>query len=175
MPERATVLNRSKKSAEAIVAARRRAEREGESNAMSLGNARHQKPGQPGRTVGGKGEARLKAVRDEAGLVRHVPEGSGRANLLEQVLERENLALAWRRVKSNRGSAGVDGLTIQATTEYLMYVILRPSNCVNMFSSQTLCRKSGQHQRSKNLLTQDRSPGRGMRACMHFPHRFYCC
>jgi len=60
MPERVTVLNRSKKSAEAIVAARRRAEREGESNAMSLGNARHQKSGQPGRTVGGKGEADLK-------------------------------------------------------------------------------------------------------------------
>jgi len=32
---------------------------------------------------------------------------------------RENLALAWKRVKSNRGSAGVDGLTIQATAEYL--------------------------------------------------------
>ena len=119
MPERATVLSRSKKSAEAIVATRRRAEREGESNAMSLGNARHQKSGQPGRTVGGKGEARPKAVRDEAGLARHEPEGSGRADLLEQVLARENLALAWKRVKSNRGSAGVDGLTIQATAEYL--------------------------------------------------------
>ncbi|HBE92005.1 MAG TPA: group II intron reverse transcriptase/maturase [Gammaproteobacteria bacterium] len=86
---------------------------------MSLGNARHQKSGQPGRTVGGKGEARPKAVRDEAGLARHEPEGSGRADLLEQVLARENLALAWKRVKSNRGSAGVDGLTIQATAEYL--------------------------------------------------------
>ena len=86
---------------------------------MSIGNARHQKPGQPGRTVGGKGEARPKAFRDEAGLVRHEPEGSGRADLLEQVLARENLALAWKRVKSNRGSAGVDGLTIQATAEYL--------------------------------------------------------
>ena len=119
MPERATVMSRSEKSAEAIVAARRRAEREGESNAMSLGNARHPKPGQPGRTVEGKGEARPKAFRDEAGLVRHEPEGSGRADLLEQVLARENLALAWKRVKSNRGSAGVDGLTIQATAEYL--------------------------------------------------------
>jgi group II intron reverse transcriptase/maturase len=86
---------------------------------MSLGNARHQKSGQPGRTVGGKGEARPKAVRDEAGRARHEPEGSGRADLLEQVLARENLALAWKRVKSNRGSAGVDGLTIQATAEYL--------------------------------------------------------
>ena len=86
---------------------------------MSLGHARHQKPGQPGRTVAGKGEACPKAVRDEAGPARLEPEGSGRDDLLGQVLARENLALAWKRVKSNRGSAGVDGLTIQATAEYL--------------------------------------------------------
>ena len=119
MPERATVMNRREKSAEVIVATRRRTEREGESTAMSLGTARHQKPGQPGRTAEGEGEARPEAFRDEAGPARHEPEGSGRADLLGQVLARENLALAWKRVKSNRGSAGVDGLTIQATAEYL--------------------------------------------------------
>ena len=86
---------------------------------MSLGNARHQKPGQPGRVVGGKGEARPEAIRDEAVLARSGEEGSGRADLLGQVLARENLVLAWKRVKANRGSAGVDGLTIQATVEYL--------------------------------------------------------
>jgi RNA-directed DNA polymerase len=32
--------------------------------------------------------------------------------LLEQILERENLAQAWDRVRSNKGAAGVDGLTI---------------------------------------------------------------
>lgn len=36
-----------------------------------------------------------------------------------QVLARENLVLAWRRVKANRGSAGVDGQTIPETAEYL--------------------------------------------------------
>jgi len=86
---------------------------------MSLGTARHQKLGQPGRTAEGEGEARPEAFRDEAGLARHVPEDSGRADLLGQVLARENLVLAWRRVKANRGSAGVDGLTIRATAEYL--------------------------------------------------------
>jgi RNA-directed DNA polymerase len=86
---------------------------------MSLGTARHQKSGQPGRTAGGEGEARPEASRDEAGLARQEPEGSGRVDLLEQALARGNLALAWRRVKANRGSAGVDGLTIQATAEYL--------------------------------------------------------
>ena len=119
MPERATVMNRREKSAEVIVATRRRTEREGESTAMSLGTARHQKLGQPGRTAEGEGEARPEAFRDEAGPARHEPEGSGRADLLGQVLARENLALAWKRVKSNRGSAGVDGLTIQTTAEYL--------------------------------------------------------
>ena len=39
MPERATVMSRSEKSAEAIVAARRRAEREGELEDMSLDHA----------------------------------------------------------------------------------------------------------------------------------------
>ncbi len=29
------------------------------------------------------------------------------------------MVLAWKRVKANRGSAGVDGLTIDATVEYL--------------------------------------------------------
>ena len=39
--------------------------------------------------------------------------------MLVQALAKENLALAWKRVKANRGSAGVDGLTIRATAEYL--------------------------------------------------------
>jgi RNA-directed DNA polymerase len=86
---------------------------------MLLGTARHQKPGQPGRTAEGQGEAQPEAFRDEAGLARHEPEGSGRVDLLGQALARGNLALAWRRVKANRGSAGVDGLTVQATAEYL--------------------------------------------------------
>ena len=103
MPERATVMNRSEKSAEVIVAARRRTEREGESTAMSLGTARHQKPGQPGRTAEGEGEARPEAFRDEAGLARHESEGSGRADLLGQVLARGNLVAAWKRVNPNIG------------------------------------------------------------------------
>jgi hypothetical protein len=39
--------------------------------------------------------------------------------LLRQALARENLVLAWKRVKANRGSAGVDGLSIDDTAEYL--------------------------------------------------------
>ena len=38
---------------------------------------------------------------------------------LETVLERSNLQAAWLAVKSNRGSAGVDGLSISQTAQHL--------------------------------------------------------
>lgn len=85
---------------------------------MSLGGATHQKPGQPGRTERGQGEALLGIGRDEAPLARQESEGLGR-DLLTQVLARENLVAAWKRVKANRGSAGVDGRTVEETGEYL--------------------------------------------------------
>lgn len=43
----------------------------------------------------------------------------GRADLLQQVLSRENMVEAWKRVKANKGSAGADGLTIEQTVEHL--------------------------------------------------------
>jgi group II intron reverse transcriptase/maturase len=86
---------------------------------MSLGSARHQKPGQPGRTDGGRGEAEPEAGRDEARLARCDQEGLGRDDLLTRALARGNLVMAWKRVKANRGSAGVDGLTVRETAEYL--------------------------------------------------------
>jgi RNA-directed DNA polymerase len=39
--------------------------------------------------------------------------------LMEEVCERENLKEALRRVKANKGSAGVDGMTIGGITDYL--------------------------------------------------------
>ena len=38
--------------------------------------------------------------------------------LLEQILASENLQLAWKRVKQNKGAAGVDGLTIDHYLEW---------------------------------------------------------
>jgi RNA-directed DNA polymerase len=40
-------------------------------------------------------------------------------SLLEEVCERENLEGAWHRVRSNQGSPGVDGRTIDETRDYL--------------------------------------------------------
>jgi RNA-directed DNA polymerase len=48
------------------------------------------------------------------------PESPASTNrLMEEVCERENLIEALRRVKANKGSAGVDGMTVGALTDYL--------------------------------------------------------
>ena len=90
---------------------------------MSLGEARHQKPGKPqggsGRTGARRGEAAPEAVSDEVTLARHAQTHWGADDLLGQALARENLVRAWKRVKTNKGSAGVDGRTVLETGEYL--------------------------------------------------------
>ena len=50
---------------------------------------------------------------------RGIADGCGASGLLERALARENMVAAWRRVKTNKGSAGVDGRTVQDTAEYL--------------------------------------------------------
>jgi len=86
---------------------------------MTLGNAPHQKPEQSGRTEGSAGEARTATGRDEARPAGQRREGLGRDDLLQQAVSRENMVEAWKHVKANKGSAGVDGLTIEQTVEHL--------------------------------------------------------
>ena len=86
---------------------------------MTLERARHQQPGRPGRVDDGEGEAQAIATRGEARSADHQLESSGREDLLKQALSRENMVAAWKHVKANKGSAGVDGLTIEQTIEYL--------------------------------------------------------
>ncbi|CAM6677037.1 hypothetical protein ACSTA1_005039 [Escherichia coli] len=69
--------------------------------------------------MGSEGEVRAVSSRDEALSASYDPEGLGRADLLQQVLSRENMVEAWKRVKANKGSAGADGLTIEQTVEHL--------------------------------------------------------
>ena len=86
---------------------------------MSLGRAVHQEPAQAGRNERRRGEAEPEALRDEARTARHATGGSGRDGLLSQALARANLVMAWKRVKANRGSAGVDGKSIAETADSL--------------------------------------------------------
>ena len=44
---------------------------------------------------------------------------AGTCRLMEEVCERENLKAALRQVKANKGSAGVDGMTVAELTDYL--------------------------------------------------------
>ena len=58
-------------------------------------------------------------MRDETRMARGETGSSGRDDLLAQALAKANMEAAWKRVKSNRGSAGVDGLSIAETADYL--------------------------------------------------------
>jgi len=80
----------------------------------------HQMPATAGRVGQGRGEALREATSDEAGLPRQGLEGAGR-DLLAQALARENMQCAWKRVKANKGAAGVDGLDIARTGEHLKH------------------------------------------------------
>ena len=67
------------------------------------------------------GEAR-EAGREETESLSTVndPESPASTNrLMEAVCDRENLKEALRRVKANKGSAGVDGMTVGGITDYL--------------------------------------------------------
>ena len=86
---------------------------------MSLGRAVHQKLWNPGCNAGGRGEAEPEAVHDEARTARHETASPGRDGLLAQALASANMGAAWKRVKSNRGSSGVDGLSIAETADSL--------------------------------------------------------
>jgi len=80
----------------------------------------HQMPAPAGRVAGQRGEASSKAASDETRPTRQEPEDAGRG-LLAQALARENMQRAWKRVKANKGVAGVDGLDIVHTKEHLKH------------------------------------------------------
>jgi len=85
-----------------------------------------QMPGQPGRAGRRRGEAGPDTASDETGgtLHEHPDTGSakpkaGTGGLLEAALTRQNLQTAWKRVKANKGAAGVDGLDIEQTAQVI--------------------------------------------------------
>jgi hypothetical protein len=83
-------------------------------------------PERSGRVCVAQGEAVRDHISDEAcgPLPEHPDTGSaksmaGTGGLLTAALTRENLQAAFKRVKANKGAAGVDGLDIEQTAELL--------------------------------------------------------
>lgn len=76
----------------------------------------HQKVG---RAQAMSGEAMIRSVSDEALRPRGETDSTGQG-LLYRALARGNLQRAWKRVKANKGAAGVDGLSIEQTAERLL-------------------------------------------------------
>ena len=67
------------------------------------------------------GEAREvdRAGTESSGATSGLESPASTDRLMEEVCERGNLKEALQRVKANKGSAGVDGMTIGAITDYL--------------------------------------------------------
>ncbi|WP_370662351.1 group II intron reverse transcriptase/maturase [Massilia varians] len=85
-----------------------------------MNHVRHQMPASAGRVAARRGEASSDATSDETRLPRQELEDTGR-DLLVQALARENMQRAWKRVKTNKGAAGVDGLDIAQTGQHLKH------------------------------------------------------
>lgn len=85
---------------------------------MTMRGAPRQMPARAGRSGVGSGEAGAGLDSDEAHRPRPEAEDTGSV-LLRAALTRENLHLAWKRVKANKGAAGIDGLDIDQTAVHL--------------------------------------------------------
>jgi RNA-directed DNA polymerase len=85
---------------------------------MPMQQAMRQMPASAGREAVGQGEALLDAFSDEANCPRHAIGNAGTA-LLQAALTTENLRRAFKRVRANKGAAGVDGLDINQTSRHL--------------------------------------------------------
>lgn len=93
---------------------------------MGMSKAKRQMPERSGRVGEARGEAGCDLASDEACGPPHEHPGTGSARLkagagtlLEAALTRDNLKVAWKRVKANKGAAGVDGLDIEQTAVLL--------------------------------------------------------
>lgn len=86
---------------------------------MSMLDARRQKAAQAERADVVRGEAARDSASGEANNPRRDTENTG-SGLLTAALTRENLRQAWKRIKANKGAAGVDGLDIEQTARHLV-------------------------------------------------------
>src|ERR1700677_2766796 len=88
---------------------------ESETN-VNLGDAMRQKSGQLELPFAGGGEAPTQGRSGDASTAAHETERSGKGDtrLMERVVERSNVIVALKRVQKNKGSPGIDGMTVEA-------------------------------------------------------------
>ncbi len=86
---------------------------------MSLEDAMRQKTGQLVLPLDGRGEAPRSQRSGEASTAASGNERPGTGRLMEEVVQRSNAKAALKRVKQNKGSPGVDGMTVDELPEYL--------------------------------------------------------
>jgi len=66
-----------------------------------------------------EGETRTSQRSGEASTAASGTERSGASGLMERVLSRPNLLAALKRVRKNKGSPGVDGMTVDELPDWL--------------------------------------------------------
>jgi len=94
-------------------------EDESEAN-VNLRSDKHQKSGQQTELpLGGRGEAPTALGGGESPMAGNEHERSGSDRLMELVVEQRNVEKAMKRVKQNKGSPGVDGMTVDELPKYL--------------------------------------------------------
>ena len=92
--------------------------REGEAN-VRLEGAMRQKFAKAEPTTTARGEAPQLRRGGEASTAAHENERPGNDCLMEKVVERSNVVKALKRVKQNKGSPGIDGMTVEELPAHL--------------------------------------------------------
>jgi RNA-directed DNA polymerase len=86
---------------------------------VSLDDAMPQKSQQTELPLKGRGEASRVQQSAEASWATTGNDGPGASGLMELVVNRQNLQLALKRVKQNKGSAGIDGMSVGELADHL--------------------------------------------------------
>ncbi len=86
---------------------------------MSLERAKPQMSRQLELPLWGRGEAPRAQRSEEAPTAASETGRSGASGLMEKVCERRNLQAALKRVRKNKGSPGIDGVTVDELPDYL--------------------------------------------------------
>ena len=87
---------------------------------MNLERVKRQKSAQAELPLEGTGEAESLQRSGETPTAANGNERSGNDRLMERVVERSNAKAALKRVRQNKGSPGIDGMTVDELPKYLV-------------------------------------------------------